>query len=94
MIAIPNMDKPKSCGNCIFAEIDGDFELEEWVTTWSCFITDKPIGDEDIRSDCPLIEIVTCKDCRDYETYALSNDMPTVCGFTIIESEESDEHNT
>ena len=90
MIAIPNMNKPKECWECPCIN-DSDCQALELLAGDS---RSYEVPFHGVRPNCPLIEIVTCKDCRNYETYALSNDMPTVCGFTIIESEESDEHNT
>ncbi len=63
MIAIPNIEKPKSCDGCLFAYMDGDLERNEWLTTWSCLLTDEPLVG-DIRKDCPLIDIVTCGECK------------------------------
>ena len=63
MIAIPNMEKPKSCAEC------------EWIA-WSNFeqsdVCDRcegrPIEDcEKVADFCPLIEIVQCKDCKWFE---------------------------
>lgn len=61
MIAIPNMDKPKSCGKCEF-----NYNLEggsyEW---WECVILHDDINQFDTRrTDCPLIDIVTCGECK------------------------------
>ena len=46
MIAIPNMEKPQSCDECVKSL---DIECSG-----------------DIR-DCPIIEIVRCKDCKWFE---------------------------
>ena len=95
MIAIPNMNMPSCCGKCILQDGEMCFAINDGGDGLSLFSLED-LRDFCIkrRNDCPLIEIVTCKDCRDYETYALSNDIPTVCGFTIIENEESDVNNT
>lgn len=60
-IIIKGMDMPMSCGVCEF-----NYCLEggsyEW---WECTILHDDIKQFDIRrDDCPLIEIVTCKDCK------------------------------
>lgn len=63
MIAIPNMEKPKSCWKCRL--MDGEA---------NCLVTDEGISykQEGIHPDCPLIEIdlVRCGECKwwDYET--------------------------
>ena len=52
MIAIPNMEKPKRCGEC---------------DLWSnCFYPKNPYAEQDdyIADDCPLIDIVTCGECK------------------------------
>lgn len=53
MIAIPNINKPKSCCECPIAKSYLDCLMEK---KYVC-----PIGHTD---DCPLIEIVQCKDCK------------------------------
>ena len=55
MIAIPNMDKPKSCWGC-FAEYD----------TIICQILEERIPTDGNHPDCPLIDIVTCGECICY----------------------------
>ena len=58
MIAIPNMEKPKSCWECRL--MDGEA---------NCLVTDEGISfkQEGILPDCPLIDIVTCGECKHYE---------------------------
>ena len=61
MIAIKDMELPKGCLLCPFIDKDG------W---YSCDI--KPMArtviEYDKRAkDCPLVEIVTCKDCENWE---------------------------
>ena len=53
MIAIPNMSKPKDCYECPIAKSYLDCLMEKKYTC--------PIGHAD---DCPLIEIVRCKECK------------------------------
>ena len=50
MIAIPNMEKPKECVECFYGLRCK--AVPRWLT-----------ADFTISSDCPLIEIVQCKDC-------------------------------
>ncbi len=56
-VYIPNMEKPKSCEECLFYELDSIFEDERWSSAPKCLLD----GDSD---DCPLIETVECKDCK------------------------------
>lgn len=60
MIAIPNMDKPKSCYNhCL-----EDFIANEEI---GCPLKDYAESHQyknGIHPDCPLIEIVTCGECK------------------------------
>jgi hypothetical protein len=57
MIAIKGMEElPKNCAECPMYNSDVDDYCDitgEWIT-----------GEEMVRhKDCPLVEIVTCKDC-------------------------------
>lgn len=48
-VYIANMEKPKSCNECRY---------KMWTMNETfCNLLDKMLGDEDIRPDCPLIEI-------------------------------------
>lgn len=65
MIAIPNMEKPKSCFQCSFndgifcALIDNDTDA---------FIKNNPTEQSTkVLDDCPLIDIVTCGECKHYD---------------------------
>ena len=49
MIAIPNMKKPSCCALCLFVS----FTLSESY----CDLLDKEIGEADMLTNCPLIEI-------------------------------------
>lgn len=51
MIAIPNMEKPQSCGEC----------LSECI---NIVVDCVPNDEEEAKKNCPLIEIVQCKDCK------------------------------
>lgn len=48
MIAIPNTDKPKDCWDCF------NYNCGHWGTH----------GYDFAETDCPLIEIVTCRECK------------------------------
>ena len=75
MIVIPNMEKPKNCFQCSFndgiycALIDNDTDA---------FISEDPTKVSTKRLDtCPLIEIITCGECKHMRKYALRSDEPT-----------------
>lgn len=53
-VYIPNMKKPKECGDCNF--VQAFWDDKRWL--FRCLVTDK------IAEDCPLIEIVTCGECK------------------------------
>lgn len=58
MIAIPNMDKPKNCMDCIVEEY-ADCDVWKGVVSASKY--------KDRRYEhCPLIDIVTCGECICY----------------------------
>ena len=55
MIAIPNMDKPRTCYEC-----DSDFASSIGCEEWWVFEE----GKEKRSPDCPLIDIVRCGECK------------------------------
>ncbi len=55
MIAIPNMDKPKSCIEC-----DSDFGYAIGCKLWYEFKDWR----KQTHPDCPIIDIVPCKECK------------------------------
>lgn len=62
MIAIKGMKMPKSCMDCDFRKSD-PFSSEVYCNKLSC--NENIIIYEDERlGNCPLVEIVTCKDCK------------------------------
>ena len=57
MIAIKDMEMPSCCNECpMYQSEDSDY----------CDITGAWIKGEEMKrhNDCPLVEIVTCKDCK------------------------------
>lgn len=60
-VYIPNMEKPKTCEDCPCAY------FTEGAYTDECQVTHNHITDEK-PTDCPLIDIVRCKDCKHYDT--------------------------
>lgn len=69
MIAIPNMEKPKSCDVCriLRAEFDGSYDNP--VTECRQRMGTKNTLREEYDSlilDCPLIDIVECWECEYY----------------------------
>lgn len=55
-VYIPNMEKPKGCRWCPLNHDSICYVIQPYKT-------DETNGKQ-CRNDCPLIEIVTCKDCR------------------------------
>lgn len=70
MIAIPNMEKPKSCGECEF-----NYNLEGGSYEWcECVILHDDINQFDTRrTDCPLIEIIRCGECKYWHNHEWSS---------------------
>lgn len=68
MIAIKNMEIPKGCQNCMYFRKHLFGNGLDY--SYSCVLgaTEIPMPwirqMEERASDCPLIEIITCKDCR------------------------------
>jgi hypothetical protein len=63
MIAIKNMEMPKSCKECPMTYKD---EVDYRI----CTIIGKNVDygrANEIHSDCPIVEIVTCKDCKHWD---------------------------
>ena len=61
MIAIPNMDKPKECIECEFSCL--------WANgSTHCMVNGEELFCDGIpqRHNCPLIDIVTCGECKHY----------------------------
>ena len=74
MIVIPNMEKPKTCHECRLHSYDWG---NEYIMSHDvchplrrCFNSPQYDGGSrvdtlnEIRPDCPLIEIVRCKECK------------------------------
>jgi hypothetical protein len=63
MIAIKDMKMPKSCGECLRTEMCSTY-LNQYVYHPS---TRYSYGQDKRPNDCPLVEIVTCKNCNHHE---------------------------
>ena len=97
MIAIPNMEIPRTCYECD-SDFASSFGCEEW---WGWVF---PEGKEKRSPDCPLIDIVTCGECkhskewyRDKRICNLWSDTGVSVfedGFCSYGERRSDEHNT
>jgi hypothetical protein len=62
MIAIKGMEMPTKCSICPF---NAYYEnLGEYICEYVGKIIDKDERWEKKLDDCPLVEIVTCKDCK------------------------------
>ena len=76
MVAISGMEEiPKNCFECpILCKEDGQ-----------CEVSKEYIYGNNIPSDCPLVEIITCKDCknRDKCRYAISNNDYAYCSAAV-----------
>lgn len=74
MIAIPNMEKPSCCGKCILQDGEMCFAIDDGLSLFSL----EDLRDFCIkrRDDCPLIEIIQCKECKHSKVYALQSDAP------------------
>ena len=76
MIAIKGMEMPKTCMECPLTYPRWDFNI-------GCKCCKAIIGHHEEygeykttrHPDCPLVEIVTCKDCRNYVKGALDEEI-------------------
>lgn len=64
MIAIKDFGMPKQCASCFAkAMVDGEISTYE-----ICTLTQSVLSTEDLcdrrNTNCPLVEIGTCKDCK------------------------------
>ena len=87
MIAIPNMDKPKSCDDCFVPLSKCEYFAKDGI------------------DHCPLIDIVTCGECKWWSRDGKRKDGKgwcenVICGITKPNAfcsygeRRSDEHNT
>lgn len=62
MVAIKGMKMPGNCIGCLFIKAEG--------TKFFCSRIMKYIDKNDLESkhnDCPLVDIITCKDCKHWK---------------------------
>lgn len=62
MIAIKDMEMPKNCADCNMATCNGS--VESWNYVCSINLKDIDFNESERAEHCPLVEIVTCKDCK------------------------------
>lgn len=80
MIAIKNMEMPSCCGKCPLAESEYVLGLDSFY----CNITDKMVDENEKDNDCPLVEIITCKDSEHNDEGSCDMD-----GCGVVERTES-----
>ena len=66
MIAIKGMEMQTDCMKCPFMATDGADELSPMmcVALWGMKHEVRHCVEGRILDDCPLIEVITCKDCK------------------------------
>jgi hypothetical protein len=62
MVAVKGMEMPKSCWHCNFCYDNKGYYCAINNNFLAYSIVDIPSDER--PSDCPLVEVVTCKDCR------------------------------
>lgn len=79
MIAIKDMEMPIDCKQCPLMGVDGSprdpFSPMMCIAIWATKRERKHCVEGKILNDCPLVEIVTCKDCRNYVKGALDEEI-------------------
>ena len=74
MIAIKDMEMPESCGKCEMTTICRTY-LNQQVNRPSTMYS---FGQSERPDNCPLVEIVTCKDCKHSPIVNRNNNETTV----------------
>lgn len=64
MIAIKDMEMPSGCADCNMTTCKS--EDVPWNYVCSINLKDIDFNETDRAEHCPLVEIVTCKDCKYY----------------------------
>lgn len=62
MIAIKDIEMPKNCADCNMATCNGS--VESWNYVCSINLKDIDFNESERAEHCPLVEIITCKDCK------------------------------
>ena len=57
-VYIPNIEMPKTCGECELRALD------EWEEEYCVILKSDILVPYERMLDCPLIEIVRCKECK------------------------------
>ena len=74
MIALKGMKLQTDCQKCPFMATDGIDKLSPMmcIALWATKHEVKHCTQEKILDDCPLVEIVTCKDCKHYKHHGVN----------------------
>lgn len=62
MIAIKDMEMPKNCADCNMATCNDS--VESWNYVCSINLKDIDFNESERAEHCPLVEIVTCQNCK------------------------------
>lgn len=74
MIAIKDMEIPKNCAECNMTTCKG--KDAPWNYVCSINLKDIDFNETDRAEHCPLVEIVTCKDCIHRDKYGCRHGHP------------------
>ena len=89
MVAIKGMEMQTDCKKCPFMATDGADELSPMmcVALWGMKHEVRHCVKEKILDDCPLVEFVTCKDCK-YNMVSRKRDenVCTIDGCTVTDN--------
>lgn len=81
MVILKGMAPQTDCQKCPFMATDGADELSPMmcIALWATKHEVKYCVQGEILNDCPLVEIVTCKDCKHNYEDTCDIDMLEVC---------------
>ena len=66
-VIVKDMKMPESCAECCFLSYDDYATGHEYECTALSEFMDEDELPEGRRDDCPLVELIRCKDCAHYD---------------------------
>lgn len=91
-VLIKGMEMPKSCDDC---KLRNGMGKDDGKAIYHCaplakWVVPNPLGRADLTTDCPLVEVVRCKDCKFLEMGQNESDSWRYCRMTKGNVADSD----